>query len=83
MKILRDKQESSFQWIADREANIVKDYNIYMTEAHPDHDKLQVNHAIPSKFLINKEGEIVWALIGSKKDRPSIEQILEAIEKNI
>lgn len=81
--MLMDRYESSNQWIADRGAKISNSYNIYMTEDHPDHDQFQVNHAIPSKFLINKEGTIVWSYLGTKTDRPTIEQIIEAIDKII
>ena len=83
MKILLERYEIPFQFVADRGAKITKSYNIYLDENHPDHDEFQVNHAIPSKFLINKEGEVVWQYIGAKEDRPSIETLIEAIEKNL
>ena len=36
---------------------------------------------MPSKFLINQVGNIVWQYIGAKTDRPSIDLIVEAFEK--
>lgn len=52
MKVLLERYEIPFQFVADRGAKITKSYNIYLDENHPDHDEFQVNHAIPSKFLI-------------------------------
>lgn len=81
MKQLYERYEIPFKFIADRGAKITKSYNVYLTEEHPDHDQFQVNHAIPSKFLINKEGIIVWQYIGTKTDRPSKELMIEAMDK--
>lgn len=83
MKILQEKYEIPFQFIADRDAKITKSYNVYLTEEHPDYDQFQINHAIPSKFLINKEGIVVWQYFGTKDERPTIEILLEAIEKKL
>lgn len=83
LKILHERYEIPFQFIADRGAKITKSYNVYLTEKHPDHDRFQVNHAIPSKFLINKEGIVVWQYIGTKEDRPPIESLIDAIEKKL
>ncbi len=83
MKMLHERYEIPFQFIADRGAKITESYNVYLTEEHPDYDQFQVNHAIPSKFLINKAGIIVWQYIGTKEDRPTIEALIEAIEKNL
>lgn len=83
LKILHERYEIPFQFIADRGAKITKSYNVYLTEEHPDHDQFQVNHAIPSKFLINKEGIVVWQYIGNKEDRPPIESLIDAIEKKL
>ena len=69
--------------IADRGNKIIKNYNVMLTKRHVEHDKYQVDHAIPSKFIISKDRKLVWQYIGTKKDRPSIEQILEAIERSL
>lgn len=81
--MLHERYEIPFQFIADRGAKITQSYNVYLTEKHPDHDRFQVNHSIPSKFLINKEGVIVWRYIGSQKIRPPIEMLIEAIDNNL
>lgn len=39
--------------------------------------------AIPTTYLLNRDGEIVWRYIGTKTDRPTIEAILEAIDTHI
>lgn len=87
LKKLKERYESPYQWIADRKAEIAKSYKVYFIEGDPNpenhHDEFQPNHAIPSKFLINKEGVIVWRYIGTKTDRPPIEDMMEAIEKNL
>lgn len=45
---------------------------------------MKVKQAVPSKFLINKQGKIVWTYIGKDKtDRPSIDMMMEEIEKNL
>jgi hypothetical protein len=45
---------------------------------------LNVKQAVPSKFLINKEGNIVWTYIGKDKtDRPSIEMMMEVIDTKL
>ena len=69
------------QFITDRAGRISKAYNVFLDRKSAGHDELQISHAIPSKFLINKGGHVVWQYIGTKEDRPSIELIVEAINK--
>jgi peroxiredoxin len=78
---MKDKNEFTIPIIADRGGKIVKSYNMILTEKTAGHDDIQVNIAIPSKVLINKSGNIVWLYIGAKEDRPTIEIILDAIDK--
>jgi peroxiredoxin len=82
-KLIKMKYKNNFkiQFIIDRAGRISKAYNVFLDRKSPTHDGLQISHAIPSKFLINKKGNIVWQYIGAKTDRPSIELIVEAIEK--
>jgi len=84
-KLIKMKYKNDFkiQFVTDRAGRLSKAYNVFLDSKNTKHDKLQVSHAIPSKFLINKDGKIVWQYIGSKTDRPSIELIVEAIEKNL
>ena len=60
--------------IPDRGAIIAKKYEVgWLAESV---GKLKVKQAVPSKFLINKEGIIVWRYIGKDKtDRPFIKMI--------
>ncbi len=77
---MKYKNNFKIQFVTDRAGRFSKAYNIFLDRKNAVHDRLQVSHAIPSKFLINREGNIVWQYIGAKKDRPSIELIIEAIE---
>ncbi|NVM29999.1 MAG: redoxin domain-containing protein [Candidatus Helarchaeota archaeon] len=87
LRKLHERYQSPFQYIADRGGEIAKNYNVYFTKDQPDpehiHDEFQDNHAIPSKFLINKEGIIVWQDVGNKENRPLMETVIDAIEKNL
>jgi peroxiredoxin len=69
--------------IADRGAKIAKDYDVYWFGPGGT-GIMKVKQAIPSKFLINSKGKIVWTYIGEDKtDRPSIEMMMDAIDKNL
>ena len=69
--------------IADRGAKIARDYDVYWF-APGGGGSLNVKQAVPSKFLINKEGKIVWTYIGKDKtDRPSIEMMMEVINTKL
>ena len=69
--------------IADKGARIAKDYDVYWF-APGAGGSLNVKQAVPSKFLINKAGIIVWTYIGKDKtDRPSIELMMEAIDTKL
>jgi len=80
---MKYKNNFKIQFITDRAGRISKAYNVFLDRKSAVHDGLQISHAIPSKFLINREGNIVWQYIGAKQDRPSIELIVEAIIKNL
>ncbi|TET61888.1 MAG: redoxin domain-containing protein [Promethearchaeota archaeon] len=82
-KLIKMKYKNNFkiQFITDRAGRFSKAYNVFLDRKSAGHDELQISHAIPSKFLINKGGHVVWQYIGTKEDRPSIELIVEAINK--
>lgn len=82
-KLIKMKYKNNFkiQFITDRAGRLSKAYNVFLDRKSAGHDELQISHAIPSKFLINKGGHVVWQYIGTKEDRPSIELIIEAINK--
>jgi peroxiredoxin len=85
-RLLRNfKEENKFSvdMISDRGAKIAKEYGVYWytTGAGKDY---KIKQAVPSKFLINRQGIIVWKYIGKDKtDRPSIEMMTEIIDKYI
>jgi len=84
-KLIKMKYKNNFkiQFVTDRAGRLSKAYNVFLDRKSAGHDRLQVSHAIPSKFLINREGNIIWQYIGAKKDRPSIDLIIEAIKNHL
>ena len=77
------KEENNFKVdiIADRGAKIAKMYNVYWFGPGGS-GNMKIKQAFPSKFLINKQGKIAWTYIGKDKtDRPSIELMMEEIDK--
>jgi len=69
--------------ISDRGAKIAKEYGVYWFAAGGGKE-YKIKQAVPSKFLINKNGEIIWKYIGKDKtDRPSIEMMIDIIDNNI
>jgi len=45
---------------------------------------IPIKQAVPSKFLINKNGKIVWTYIGKDKtDRPSIKMMTDIIDEKL
>jgi len=83
MKKLKDELNTPIPLIVDRGGAISKAYEVYLDKAHPDYKKFQSTHAIPSKFLINQEGTIVWKIINPAQERPSIALLKEALQKNL
>jgi peroxiredoxin len=77
---MKYKNDFKIQFVTDRAGRISKAYNVFLDRKSAEHDGLQISHAIPSKFLINREGNIIWQYIGTKTDRPTIELIVKAIE---
>jgi len=81
IKKLADKEEYKFSIIADEQAKISKDYNVFGKPI--DFKMLKFELAIPSTYLIDPNGKIVWRYIGTKTDRPKIEDILNAIDTHL
>jgi hypothetical protein len=45
---------------------------------------MNIKQAVPSKFLINKNREIMWTYIGrDKTDRPSIKMMTDIIDEKL
>ena len=79
------KEENKFEVdiISDRGAIIAKQYDVYWF-APGAGKKINIKQAVPSKFLINQKGIIVWKYIGKDKtDRPSIEMMTLIIDEYI
>lgn len=81
LKNLVEKEDYKFRVISDADAKISKEYNVFGKPT--DYDMLKTELAIPTSYLINSNGKIVWRYVGTKTDRPSIEAILEAIDRKL
>jgi peroxiredoxin len=68
---------------SDRGAKIAKAYNVYTFGSMLDISFMKTKLAIPSDFLINRSGIIIWRYIGARTDRPSIATLLKAIDENL
>ena len=86
VRLLRKfKEENKFDvdMISDRGAKIAKQYDVYWFASGGGKD-YKIKQAVPSKFLIDKNGKIIWKYIGKDKtDRPSIEMMTSIIDKYI
>lgn len=82
MKKFKEENNFSVDMISDRGGKIAKDYGVYwFTEGI---GNLKTKQAVPSKFLINKDGEILWKYVGKDKtDRPSIQMMAILMDKYI
>jgi len=78
LKKLADKEEYKFSIVADEQGIISKEYNVFGKPI--DYKMIKTELAIPSTYLIDREGKIVWRYIGTKTDRPKIQDILNAID---
>jgi len=81
LKRLAEKQNYGFTIIADEKAEISKQYKAYGKPI--DFDMIKIEIAIPTTYLVNAEGKIVWRYLGNKTERPSIETILDAIDTKL
>lgn len=83
LKELYDSLENPIQLIADEGGKIAKQYDILLSTKDPVVEKIGMRHALPSKFLINREGIIVWKELSPFQSRPSLSTIINAIESYI
>jgi peroxiredoxin len=81
LKNLVEKESYKFRVISDSDAKISKEFNVFGKPV--DFDMIKAELAIPTTFLIDSTGTIVWRYLGDKTDRPSIEAILEAIDNRL
>ena len=83
LKMFKEENEFNVDMISDRGAKIAKEYGVYWFAPGGGKD-YKIKQAVPSKFLINKNSEIIWKYIGKDKtDRPSIEMMTEIIDNKI
>lgn len=83
MRIFKEENKFNVDMISDRGAVIAKSYGVYWY-APGGGKEYKIKQAVPSKFLIDKQGIIIWKYIGKDKtDRPSIEMMTSIIDKYI
>ena len=75
-----EENNFNFTMISDRGAIIAKSYNVYTYGSMLDRSFMKTKMAVPSDFLIDKKGTIVWRYIGARKDRPSMKILTNAID---
>lgn len=81
IKKLAEKQNYDFTLIADERAEIAKQYKAYGKPV--DFDLIKIEIAIPTTYLVNTEGKIIWRYLGNKTERPTIEELLGAIDSKL
>jgi peroxiredoxin len=81
IKRLAEQQNYDFTVIADEKAELAKQYKAYGKPI--DFELIKIDIAIPTTYLVNTKGKIVWRYLGNKTERPSIEAILEAIDTKL
>lgn len=83
LKSFKEENNFDIDIISDRKTKIIKDYDVYWF-APGGAKTMKVKQAVPSKFLINKNREIVWTYIGKNKtDRPSIKLMTKIIDETL
>jgi peroxiredoxin len=81
LKKLAEKNNYTFSIVPDTDGKISKEYNVFGKPI--DFDMIKFELAIPTTYLINLDGEIVWRYVGTKTDRPEIDAILNAIDTKL
>ena len=83
LRIFKEENGYTVDMISDRGAKIAKKYDVYWFAPGGGKD-YKIKQAVPSKFLINKDGKILWKYVGKDKtDRPSIEMMTDIIDRQI
>lgn len=83
MKQVCESLKNPIQLIADKRGKISRQYGVLLTKGNSLLEFRGLEQALPSKFLINKEGCIVWKDLAPGKERPSLEVILDAIDTHL
>jgi peroxiredoxin len=82
LRRLKEENNIKIDIIADKDAKIADDYDVCWVGPKGG-EIVKVKQAVPSKFLINRNREIIWKYICKEKtDRPSIKLMMDAIYLN-
>jgi peroxiredoxin len=81
LKEFSDSNQFKVRIVADPPRKIVKEYNVFRLVKPADIPYGKFKVAVPSTYLINKDGIIVWRYIGTREDRPAISLMLEAAKE--
>lgn len=77
----KEENNLKFPQISDRGAKIARKYNVNVFDKGAG-KKIKFKQAMPSKYLINKAGQIVWTYIPkTKTERPDVQKILDVIKE--
>ncbi|TXT59871.1 MAG: Thioredoxin-dependent thiol peroxidase [Promethearchaeota archaeon] len=83
LKDFKEENNLKMSLVSDRGAKIGKRYDVDIFDTGAGKD-IKFKQEIPSKYLINSSGIIVWKYIGKDKtDRPSMKQILGALDEKL
>ena len=75
---MKEEKALKFPIIADPSRKIIKNYKVFRLVKPGDIVFGKFKLAIPSTYLINSEGKIVWEYIGEREDRPGVDLMLDA-----
>ena len=83
LKKFKEENNFALDMISDRGGKIAKDYDVYWFTPGGG-GTVNIKQTVPSKFLINKDGKIIWTYIGKDKtDRPSIKMMTDIIDEEL
>lgn len=83
LRLFKEENQFKMPIFPDITADVVKNYRVFTTGTFADHKHFKFRLAIPTTYLINKQGIIVWRFVGTREERPSLDLMLRAIEENL
>lgn len=83
MQQIQESLKHPVQLIVDKGGKLSRQYEVLFKKGDPGFETSGLEQALPSKFLINKKGCIVWKDLAPGKERPSLEVILDAIDTHL
>jgi peroxiredoxin len=81
LKILKDEKQFTQIILPDKKGSVVKKYKVFSAIKMKDIKYLKTRLAIPTTYLINMKGKIVWRYVGDRENRPPIDLIFEKIDE--